>query len=96
MFLDLALEAYIRTLTERIMHIDIGFEAYVREVSVILKNLCLSYQWTELHYLKDDWNNVVCALAKDLSENNAKKIKSVIDRVKMALGEVNDVFENTM
>jgi hypothetical protein len=43
MFLDLALEAYIRTLTERIMHIDIGFEAYVREVSVILKNLCLSY-----------------------------------------------------
>jgi hypothetical protein len=46
--------------------------------------------------LKDDWNNVVCALAKDLSENNAKKIKSVIDRVKMALGEVNDVFENTM
>jgi alpha-glucan,water dikinase len=43
MFLDLALEAYIRTLTERIMHIDIGFEAYVREVSTIFKNLCLSY-----------------------------------------------------
>ena len=78
------------------MHIDIGFESYVREVSIILKNLCLSYQWAELHYLRDDWNNIVCSLARNLSEDNAKKIKSVIDRVKMALGEVNDVFENTM
>jgi hypothetical protein len=78
------------------MHIDIGFESYVREVSIILRNLCLSYQWTELKYLKDDWNNIVCALANNLNEDNAKKIKSVIDRVKMALGEVNDVFENVM
>ena len=35
-------------------------------------------------------------LARDLSEDNARKIKSVIDRVKQALGEVNDVFENVM
>jgi hypothetical protein len=35
-------------------------------------------------------------LAKNLNEDNARKIKSVIDRVKMALGEVNDVFENVM
>ena len=37
------------------MHIDIGFEAYVQEVALILNNLCLSYQWNELKYCKDDW-----------------------------------------
>jgi hypothetical protein len=31
-----------------------------------------------------------------LQEDNARKIKSVIDRLKQALGEVNDVFENMM
>lgn len=55
LFLDLCLEAYVRALTERIMHIDIGFEAYVQEVALILNNLCLSYQWHELKYCRDDW-----------------------------------------
>jgi len=36
LFLDLCLEAYVRKLTEQIMHHDIGFEAYVREVGIIL------------------------------------------------------------
>ena len=36
LFLDLCLEGYVKTLADRIMHIDIGFEAYVREVSILL------------------------------------------------------------
>ncbi len=43
MFLDLALESYLRALTERIIHIDIGFDAFIREAAIILSNLCLSY-----------------------------------------------------
>jgi hypothetical protein len=35
-------------------------------------------------------------LSKNLTEDNAKKIKSTVDRIKMALGEVNDIFETTM
>lgn len=35
-------------------------------------------------------------LSRDLNQDNARKVKSVIDRIKMALGEVNDVFENVM
>ena len=93
MFLDLCLESYTRTLTERIMHIDIGFQAYLREVSIILNNLKLSYNWSEMRYLRDDWDNLVKG---DLNEDNARKIKSVIDRCKQCLGEVNDVYEQTM
>ncbi len=44
-FLDLCLEGYIKTLADKIMHIDIGFEAYVREVGILLANLTLSYRW---------------------------------------------------
>jgi len=59
MFLDLALEGYLRALAERIIHIDIGFEAYVRETAIILSNLVLSYQWDELQACKDDWDKIV-------------------------------------
>jgi hypothetical protein len=36
MFLDACLEAYIRKLSEGIMHVDIGFDGYIREVAIIL------------------------------------------------------------
>lgn len=35
-------------------------------------------------------------MSKDLHEDNAKKVKGVIDRVKQALGEVNDCFADVM
>ena len=96
LFLDLCLEQYLRQLTERIMHIDIGFEGYVREVSIILSNLALSYSWNELGYLRDDWNLLVRTLCQDMHTQNARKIKSVIDRVKQALGETNDSYVSVL
>lgn len=87
----MGLETYLRVLTERVMHIDIGFESYVREISMILNNLVCSYQWTELGYLKNDWEQLVVPLSKgDINQDNARKIKSVTDRIKQSLGEVTD------
>ena len=94
--MDLCLEAYVRKLTEQIMHHDIGFEAYVREVGIILQNLRLSYQWHEVKYCRDDWNALVQTTARDMHEDNARKVKSVIDRLKALLSEVNEVFESKM
>ena len=83
LFLDLGLESYIRVLTERIMHIDIGFEAYVREASIILSNINLSYQWSELAAVKEDWEKLVQPIGLSaMNEENARKLKSVTDRVK--------------
>lgn len=91
LFLDLGLELYLRVLTEGIMHIDIGFEAYVREVGIILGNLVMSFQWSELAFCKDDWEKLVMPLARgEVSEDNARKFKSVMDRLKQSLGEVTD------
>ena len=96
MFLDLALEAYLRQLTEKIIHIDIGFEAFIREAAIILSNLTLSYKWEELAYCKDDWDKMVQSTCHDMNEDNAKRLKSVVDRVKQALGEVTDQFSNVV
>lgn len=73
------------------MHIDIGFEGYVREVGILLNNLVLSYQYNELAYCRDDWERLVMPLTRgQISEDNARKIKSVMDRLKQQLGEVTD------
>ena len=82
LFLDLGLESYLRALAERIIHIDIGFDAYIREAAIILSNLCLSYEWNELNVCKEDWDKLVQSTCKDMNEDNARKIKSVVDRVK--------------
>ena len=95
-YLDIGLEAYMRQLTEKIMHIDMNFSVYIQEISIILNHLCLSYQWIELQYCRDDWNELVLPLSKNLTEDNAKKIKCVVDRLKVALGEVNDAYTGLM
>ena len=95
-YLDIALEAYARQLTEKVMHIDMMFIEYMNEISMILNHLCMSYQWIELQYCLNDWNTIVIPLAQDLNEDNARKIKSVIDRLKVALGEVNDSYMQLM
>ena len=61
-----------------------------------MQNLCLSYSWKELKYCKDDWEILVRVISKDLHEDNARKVKSVIDRLKQALGEVNDAYDEVM
>lgn len=91
-FLDLCLESEVRKLTEKIMHIDIGFHGYVREISNIINNLLLSYKWNELRICRDDWDMLVKSLSQDLNQDNARKMKSVLDRVKQAMGEVNDTM----
>jgi hypothetical protein len=96
MFLDLGLEVYLRLLTERIMHINIGFDGYVREAAIILNNLSLSYQWNELLVCKEDWEKLVMPLSKSMNEESARKIKSVTDRVKQSLGEVNDQIAHVL
>jgi hypothetical protein len=72
------------------MHIVIDFDVYLIEISILLDNLCLSYQWIELKYIRDDWQILVKNLTKDLTEDNTKKAMSVIGRIKYALAEVNE------
>jgi hypothetical protein len=65
------------------MHLDLGFENYLRETTIILSNLILSYPWLELTYCKEDWEKLVASITKSqLQEDTARRIKSVVDRLK--------------
>lgn len=93
----MGLESYVRTLTEGIMHIDIGFEGYVREASIILSNIVMSYQWNEIVAVKEDWEKLVQPIGlSGMNEENARKLKSVTDRVKQGLGEITDQIEHVL
>ena len=39
---------------------------------------------------------LVSVLSRNMNEDNARKVKSVIDRLKQLLSEVNEVFEETL
>ena len=95
LFLDLCLEGYAKTLCDKIIHIDIGFPAYVRQVGILLANLSLSYRWNEIKVCHEDWRNMVVGLCEGQNidnQDNARKVKSVMDRIRSLMGEVNDVY----
>lgn len=88
-FLDLALMQYIKTLADRIIHIDIGFNALMREVNIILKNLAMSYRWEELAVCQQDFEQLALKLIDNLQSrdeatilDSARKIKSITDRLR--------------
>lgn len=83
----------MKTLSDRIMHIDIGFEAYVRQVGILLSNLTLSYRWEEIKACEQDWRDLAVGLCRNINDqDSARKVKSIMDRVRCLLGEVNDTF----
>ena len=80
---------YIKTLADRIIHIDIGFNALMREVNIILKNLAMSYRWEELAVCQQDFEQLALKLIDNLQSrdeatilDSAHKIKSITDRLR--------------
>jgi len=55
LFLDLALESYVKTLCDRIVHIDIGFTQFARQIALIIENLQYGFQWEEIKMCCLDW-----------------------------------------
>ena len=93
--MDLCLEGYIKTLSDRIMHIDIGFEAYVRQVGILLANLALSYRWSEIKVCLADWRDLASGLCQGgniNNEDNARKVKAIMDRIRCLMGDINDTY----
>lgn len=83
-------------MADRIIHIDIGFDAWMREVNIILKNLAMSFRFDELKVCQKDFE-LALKLIPDLNNpklqmDSARKIKSITDRLRHVLGEVNDTF----
>jgi alpha-glucan,water dikinase len=97
-FFDLSLEAYLRQLVEKIIHINLDFEHYISEVTAISKNIYYSYNFREIRLCLEDWTSICENLKQNISKNTdysgkaALKIKSVSDRMSRTLSHIVDYF----
>lgn len=102
LFLDLALETYMRQLVEKIIHINMDFALYIDEINLIIQNILTNFKdYVEFKHTANDWFNIVNPLknilagASDDTENrrlNILKIKSVADSLGRCLYHVIDCF----
>ena len=95
LFFELSLEVYVRQLVERIIHIQLNYQQYIDEISLVLRNIKVSYpNYSEFNICLDDWFNVV---EKYKNENNFSKeamlkVKSVVSRLNRLLSNVIDYY----
>ena len=95
LFFELSLEVYIRQLVERIIHIQLNYQQYVDEISLVIRNIKVSFfNYSEFSICLDDWFNVV---EKFKNENNFSKeamlkVKSVVSRLNRLLSNVIDYY----
>jgi alpha-glucan,water dikinase len=91
MFLDIALDYYVRQLVEKIIHLKLDTNSLFKEIEFLLDNLALSYDWLELDVCKKEFSAVKDQVLKcDKDYTAALRVKSIVDRIKRFLGEVID------
>ena len=95
LFFELSLEVYMRQLVEKVIHIKLNYQQYIDEISLVLRNIKISYpNYSEFNICLDDWFNVV---EKFKNENNFSKeamlkVKSVVSRLNRLLSNVIDFY----
>ena len=95
LFFELSLEIYVRQLVERIIHIHLNYQTYIYEISLVLRNIKISYpNFSEFNICLDDWFNIVEKLKNqnDFSKLGMLKVKSVISRLNRLLSNVIDFY----
>ena len=89
------MEIYVRQLVERIIHIHLNYQTYIYEISLVLRNIKISYpNFSEFNICLDDWFNIVEKLKNqnDFSKLGMLKVKSVISRLNRLLSNVIDFY----
>ena len=93
LFFEVSLEIYVRQLVEKIIHIRLDFNVYIDEISLILRNIKISYpNFSEFTLCFNDWMNIVEKLKFDKSRDASLKIKSVVSRLSRLLAGVIDYY----
>ena len=95
LFFELSLEIYMRQLVERIIHIQFNYQTYIYEISLVLRNIKISYpNFSEYSICMQDWFNIVEKLKNenDFSKLGMLKVKSVTSRLNRLLSNVIDFY----
>lgn len=93
LFFEVSLEVYVRQLVEKIIHIKIGYTQYIDEITLILRNIRVSYpNYSEFALCFNDWMNITDRLKNDTSRNASLKVKSVCSRLMRLLTSIIDYY----
>ena len=95
LFFELSLEIYMRQLVEKIIHIQLNYQTYIYEISLVLRNIKISYpNFSEFNICLDDWFNIVEKIKNnnDFSKIGMLKVKSVTSRLNRLLSNVIDFY----
>ena len=93
LFLEISLESYVRQLVEKILHIKLNMQQYIDEISLILRNIKVSFpNYSEFNLCYSDWWNIVEKHKNDTSIDNTLKIKSVLGRLSRLLSNIIDFY----
>ena len=94
-FFELSLEIYMRQLVEKIIHIQLNYQSYIDEISLVLRNIKISYpNFSEFSICLSDWFNIVEKYKNenDFSKISMLKVKSVVSRLNRLLSNVIDFY----
>ena len=95
LFFELSLEVYVRQLVEKVIHIKLNYQQYIDEISLVLRNIKISYpNYSEFNICLDDWFNIVEKFKNenDFSKEAMLKVKSVVSRLNRLLSNVIDYY----
>lgn len=90
LFLDLALEDFLRVSVERNLHLDLGEDELLRWVSPILKNLILSHREDELTICLRHWEGLEKAPHRE--REWSMQAQAVVDRLQRNMGAFIDRY----
>jgi len=100
LYLDLALEEFLRTVMERNIHKDLNREQLLELILMVLENLRFYHENDELQICYNHWRKLKYRLLnynqKGFDQEWSLHAKSVIDRIGSELGALIDYYNNIL
>jgi alpha-glucan,water dikinase len=90
LYLDLALEDFVRVAVERQIHQEIGLEQQVALIGLVIENVLFSHADNELTSCLKHWQRL--RAVSDFDRDWALHARAVLDRVALALGVFIDYY----
>lgn len=96
LYVDIALENYIRQLCESIIHLDISPKNLLRELTLLIDNASITIEDQEFSIASDDWKTISDRYMNTFESDKTQVliIKAAADRIVRVLGTCVDTYNH--
>jgi alpha-glucan,water dikinase len=92
LFLDIAMEDFIRTVVERSMALEMGEETLLEWLSLAMENFLLAHKDEDLSLCLLHWNHI--RRSRPLDRDLALQADGVLDRLERTIGDYAQAYQN--